>query len=581
MQYRFIQLMVCGWLLTHCLMSGAATPKFWTNPQLQDQLNAWVSAHPELVRFRSIATSRRANSVWLVELGNETEIDRAKRPAMLLVAGIEGNDQIGTATALAWVEHLLSSPESRSVLEKNTVYVLPRVNPDAAMAYFERPQMERAATYLPHDDDHDGLVDEDGGEDLNNDGLITAMRVQDPDGEYILDPTDPRLLLKADKARGEVGAWRLLTEGRDNDGDEEWNEDGAGGVNLNRNFPYQFKYFAPSAGQHPMSEMETRALADFVVGHSNIGIVFTFGASDNLMKTPEGKEEGGQRPPTSLHKDDVAFYRELGKSWRESLSLKKELTGVTEPGTFSDWIYFHRGRLSLAARTWSPGVQVELDKSGQNPEENPKQSDSDSASKRSESNDKPDPKPKPDSDNRNEEDRAFLKWLDRHAPQAFLPWKEIEHPDFPGKKVEIGGFAPFARTNPPEALLGPLVEKQVKYLTELAGKLPRVGIRSATAKHLGNSVFELKVEIENTGYLPTSLAQGRLTREVLPTRLLLEVPESAILSGARRTNFEGIEGSGGKREARFIVYDKDRGRVRVELVSTLGGTAEAEIELAR
>ena len=33
------------------------------------------------------------------------------------------------------------------------------------------------------------------------------------------------------------------------------------------------------------------------------------------------------------------------------------------PGTFSDWIYFHRGRLSLAARPWSPALQLALGKS--------------------------------------------------------------------------------------------------------------------------------------------------------------------------------------------------------------------------
>src|SRR6185503_11696796 len=172
--------------------------------------------------------------------------------------------------------------------------------------------------------DHDGLVDEDGPDDLNGDGLITSMRIEDPEGEFILDPTDSRLLIKADKTKGEKGVWRLLSEGRDNDHDDEWNEDGPGGVNFNRNFPYNYKFFAPWAGLHQVSEIETRALADFVVAHPNIGIVFTFGAADNLIQTLKS-EAGGKRPPTAISDDDIPYYRELGKAWREELGLKKEL----------------------------------------------------------------------------------------------------------------------------------------------------------------------------------------------------------------------------------------------------------------
>jgi hypothetical protein len=35
-------------------------------------------------------------------------------------------------------------------------------------------------------------------------------------------------------------------------------------------------------------------------------------------------------------------------------------------------------------------------------------------------------------------------------------------------------------------------------------------------KHLGESVYDITVHVENTGYLPTQLAQGGLTREYYP-----------------------------------------------------------------
>src|SRR5262249_10571774 len=182
------------------------------------------------------------------------------------------------------------------------------------------------------------------------------------------------------------------------------------------------------------------------------------------------------------------------------------------------------------------------------------------------------------SDGRGEEERAFLKWVEVNAPELFVPWKTFAHPDFPGKTVEIGGFAPFAKTNPPEKLLEDWAKKHGHFLTELAGKLPRVGIRRTTVIPLGESVYDVRVQVENTGYLPTSLAQGNITREVYATRVVLtNITDKAILSGTKRTMLGAIEGSGGMKEVRWVIHAK--GKLDLEVVSMLGGTVNASIEL--
>ncbi len=61
--------------------------------------------------------------------------------------------------------------------------VAPLLNPDAARADFTTPRCERTSNGNPLDDDLDMQVDEDGPDDLNQDGLITSMRVKDPEGE--------------------------------------------------------------------------------------------------------------------------------------------------------------------------------------------------------------------------------------------------------------------------------------------------------------------------------------------------------------------------------------------------------------
>jgi hypothetical protein len=101
----------------------------------------------------------------------------------------------------------------------------------------------------PVDDDKDGRFDEDSPEDLNGNGLI----------EDLWNTTDPLL-------------WEwLATEGVDNDGDGQNAEDMVGGVDLNRNYDYEWEH-APTGGEQyrgtsPFSEPETCAIRDFVTGH--------------------------------------------------------------------------------------------------------------------------------------------------------------------------------------------------------------------------------------------------------------------------------------------------------------------------
>jgi hypothetical protein len=557
--------------------------EYYNNKSLGRRLASLAEGNPGLVRVESFAQSIGKRKVWLVELGKGTKQDRQVRPAMLVVAGIEGNDLIGCTSAVTWVEHLVGQYENDAeiakLLQTTTIYIVPRLNPDAAENFFAQPQWETSSNDKPVDDDHDGLVDEDGPDDLNNDGLITRMRIEDPEGRYILDPKDNRLLLDADHLKGEAGAWRYWIEDVDNDRDERWNEDGRGGVNFNRNFPFNYKFFAPDAGVHQVSEPETRALADFVVEHPNIGIVVTYGAADNLSKTPKGEAPPGRREPiTEIHKGDEGYFRVMGELYRESLGLEKELEGTSEPGTFSDWMYFHRGRLSLAAKPWSPSVAVELSKAAEKENEGPddkaeEQEQQDSGSK-PEKSDK-----RADKDKRNEQERKELKWFDEHAPEAFVEWQAIEHPDFPGKRVEVGGYRPFALTNPPAEMVDDVAAKQADFLTKAVQKLPRIGVRKIECRHLGRSVYEVEIQVENTGFLPTVLEHGRTTREVHPTRLVMELEDESFLSGSRITNLPAIRGSGGMLELRYIVRIPEREKIDFEVVSMLAGKVKGSVEL--
>ena len=560
--------------------------QYYDNKSLSRHLASLAEQNPDLVRVSSIAQSTGKRRVWLVEVGKGAEQDRKTRPAMLVVAGAEGNDLAGCSIAVSWIEHLIEQYESNAkiakLLKSTTLYVVPCLNPGAAEHFFAEPKLETSSSDKPVDDDHDGLIDEDGPEDLNGDGLITSMRIEDPEGKYILDPADNRLLIKADHLKGQAGAWRYLSEGIDNDHDEMWNEDDTGGVNFNRNFPYNFKFFAPDAGVHQVSEAETHALADFVIEHPNIGIVLTYGTADNLLKTPPGAPSVRRKPMTAIDKDDVGYYRAMGELYRKALGLSKELESVSCPGTFSDWMYFHRGRLSLAAKPWSPAIAVELSgaekkKKKTTQAEDEKEDATDPALKKENKNTEADSKA--DADKRNEKERRELKWFDKYAPQAFVKWQAIEHPDFPNQRVEVGGYCPFALTNPPADMIEQIAAKHTDFLTTIAQRLPRIGIRNIESRHLGQSVYEVKIQAENTGFLPTSMAHGQTTREVYPTRLIIELDDEFFLSGTRITNLPVIRGSGGMAQTRYIIRTSNRKKIDFKVISMLAGRVSGTIEL--
>jgi hypothetical protein len=578
-----------------------------SHAQITERLGLLAAQRPDLARIESFGPGLQQHSLTLTRrLSGEA---RTQQPALLVVSGLEPNDLAGPVAVVTAAETLaaqsLTNEATRRVLESVSVIFLPLAIPGES-PWLRRPRDERSTLNTPAvDEDHDGRLDEDGPEDLNGDGLITSMRVEDPAGEFILDPTDDRLLIKADRTRGEVGAWRLLEEGRDSDGDEAWNEDGPGGVNPNRNFPANFRFFATDAGTHPMSEAATRALADLVIALPNIAAVLTLGAADNLSQAPKG-EPGGKRPATTVHETDLPWITELGKAWRKALGLEKESPGSSPPGTFSDWVYFHRGRLSLAARPWFPALAADFTRSlaatntnspGTNTAQATNATTTTNATTSSvsgpvkseaattnavsaptpESPKKPDAKPEPEK--RNEEDRAYLRWLDTNAPSGFVRWQRVDHPDFPGRRVEVGGFAPWSKTNPPESLVESLARRQAAFVVDLAGKLPRIGIRRTEAKARGKGVFEIRAEVENLGWLPTVLAHGETTREVNPTRVTLGLEDSKILSGTRTQRLGPIPGSGGMREVRWVVLAGDTRELEIEVVTTLAGRAKTRVSL--
>jgi hypothetical protein len=254
-------------------LSGQEKLNYQSPAEVISSLKKLVSAHPGECRLSSIGKSHGGLDIYLLEIAaGKNKVKPENRQSVLVVANSEGKHLPGTEAALEMAETILSAYEEdkdwTDFLNERTIYIIPVLNPDAASAYFSSPRLERTYNQHPVDEDNDGLTDEDGPEDLNGDGLITMMRVKSPEGRWIVDPGEPRLMRQADPKKGEKGEYLLYTEGKDSDGDGEINEDGPGGVEINRNFLHDFEYYNKRAGLYPGSESETQAVLRFMFDHN-------------------------------------------------------------------------------------------------------------------------------------------------------------------------------------------------------------------------------------------------------------------------------------------------------------------------
>ncbi len=520
-----------------------------------------------------IALGRSRGGRELFALRIAADAARAdEQPAILVVANVEGSRPWTSTLALHHAEQLAAraaDPQIAAALANTTYYIVPCANPDAHERRFAAVRSEREATGPGLDDDRDGRAGEDPPSDVNGDGQLTLLRVLDPRGEWISDPADERALIKADKNRGESGRWRVWSEGRDLDRDERVAEDDPLDACVNRNFPAEWKEHAPASGAFPTDEPETLALCEALLQRPQIALVVSYGAYDNLVEKPKAVAADARNkrvPAPGVVEADANLLVELGKRYVE-LTGAKHKGRALEGGEWHTWAYAHCGVWSLAINPW----ELPLD----TPE--PKREDAAPAGETGAGEAPTETKPAARADAKKDkreasDDAKRLRWIDAHGGESwrFLPWTAFEHPELGA--CEIGGFAPFARSEPPEPERAELARKQLEFLTSLAGDLARVRIDEFSARALGAGLYELRGAVANPARLPFTSASAVRMRSLRPARLELELANGAqLVAGERIQLVRELEGSGGRFEARWLVRARSLDDVRLELVTQHAG----------
>jgi hypothetical protein len=246
---------------------AVAYDHFYTYEELTETLRAWASEAPKLCALDSIGASYEGRDIWLVTVTNTETGDHLDKPGFLIEANIHSMEWTGCAAALHLIHRLLTQygkdDQVTRALDTRVFYVIPRLNPDGAERGLEERRFIRSSVRpYPREEPEDGLRIED----VDGDGRVLDMRIEDPNGAWRPHPDEKGLLVRRDPVDGpdEGPFYRLLGEGRIE------NYDGVTikiplpleGLDLNRNFPAEWapEHEQRGAGPYPTSEPEVRAM---------------------------------------------------------------------------------------------------------------------------------------------------------------------------------------------------------------------------------------------------------------------------------------------------------------------------------
>jgi hypothetical protein len=494
-----------------------------------------------------------------------------EKPALYVDGGLHAAELTGSAVATHLLMHLIAGygtdPRVTNLLDTHAFYIRPKFNPDGSDLVLREDQALRSSVH-PVDDDHDGVADDDPAQDLNGDGWITDMRVPDPEGPWYADPADPRLLRRVpDGEAFPSGArrYRTQSEGVDDDGDGRINEDGIGGLDLNRNFPrnWEREHLQPGAGEFPLSEPETYAAVRFIQDHRNIvGIVHGHTSGGFVYRLPSASA------PSRFPTDDLALIEHLGEEYTRSTGrpVRPSATHPTEHryGTLISWGYWDQGIIGWVPE-YSPGPEMWVTDY--------------------------------DGDGSIEPDEELRYDDEVLGGRYFVEWMPFDHPTL--GPVEIGGWKrKFWGQNPPREHLEEETVLQLPWILHLAEQAPRLVLDAPSVRAEADGTFVVEARVTNTGFLPTSLTgrgmvgtpgeDGRPASDqvVRPVHLSIEMEGAELVEGPARIAVGHLAGTGpylpGLAPAEAIATWRVRvgpggGAVRVRAASDKAGTVRSDM----
>ncbi len=546
---------------------------YYTYEQMNEALRALSRAYPDLATVEVVGKSDEGRDIYALTINNPKTGTPLSKPGVYVDGNIHGNEIQAGEVCLYLANRLLTNygriKDITEVVDRNVYYIIPVVNVDGRVHFFEdgNTSSTNRGLRIPVDSDRDGLFDEDGPDDLDGDGSITNMRIRDPFGRYKTDPEDPRLMVPVKP--GEQGEWTMLgQEGIDNDGDGRVNEDPPASVDGNRNWGmnWQPPYLTRGAGNYPFEGTGLKAIAHWMMARPNIIMVWAFHNTGGMFLRGPSFQEAGDFP-----QGDVAVYDFLGDHMEKIVPgyrymiVWKDLYATN--GDFTDFTDNILGAYSFVGELFQSDTETY---DGTHKRER---------GQRQQWGGSP------------ETERQRLLFDDNvNQGELFKEWTPYKHPLY--GDIEIGGWTKYSSRLPHPFMLQDMVHRNASAVIFTARQTPRVTMDVFEVTKLSSELWRVRVRLVNSGAIP-SVSFLTIRNRISPKDVLrVSGPNATVVGGGVLTNMWmdqvdykehkpevqmcQVPGSG-KVEYQFLV--SGRGNLKIEYESAKAGNVSQTIAL--
>ena len=482
--------------------------RWLSHEEMGERMQLMARTWPKFLTLSSMGNSYGGRELWVMTINNPDTGPELRKAGMYIEADVHGNEVQGSEVTLYTIWFLMENydrnPEIKRLVDERVFYIVPTVNPDGRDFFLYGTGSGARTGHVPVDSDGDGLFDEDGPDDLNENGVIEQIRKHVPgEGTHRISHNDPRLMEAVPP--GEKGDWVLLgSEGLDNDGDGRVNEDPPGGYDGNRNYgaDWQPEYVQGGAMDYPFQLPESRATQDWFAAHPNIGGLQTFHNSAGMILRPPGSAWEGDFQPS-----DIRVYDEIGENGERILPwFNYHITWqglYTIHGGSTDWASDGHGMIAFLNELWndnqafqSPLLTTQME------------------------------------DTRTPISRGLSSFFFDDFlmfGENFVEWAPFDHPEF--GKVEMGGWNKFGSRVNPRFMSMEVFHRNMAFTLYHADQMPLMSMGETQVVSLGDGMYKVRVDITNERVIPTITARAMATKAVRPDVLTVDGDVEIVAAG--------------------------------------------------
>lgn len=531
---------------------------------LTDQLTLLKECYPDWVELYSIGKSVEGRDLWCVQIADPgLSIPLEFRPAMLVTGNMHSVELAGSCQVLHLAQfltgELMKGEACPEKLRSQVWYLIPRISPDGAEKALENGARNRSRWIEARRSNC--LIPED----VDGNGRILEMRWKSETGKFRLSEKDPRIVVP--RQPGDQGPFYEATlEGTVEDWDGGEIRSLPARSDFNRNFPTREWRSIPDwigHGRYPLSEPETRAVADFVLAHPHITRAVDFHTGNFAVFRTFATRPAGWAPEA-----DKQLFNEIGKiaeqitgwpyvtSYEEIKGHGPNVDGTF--GTFKDWLYE-----SCGIPAYVPEMGMYYNYCGVEGKD----------------------LNLPPVEFTEKHNLALLAAHDADPERKlFYEWTPFQHPQL--GEVEIGGWDVLQWSNPPLPKgMEEACTKGTRFLARLAEYQAEITI-SQKVEPISQGLYRILLQVINSGRISTSVTEhGKSVYPDLQPEVEFSVAKGVSLEeGRSRTRIPHLPANGGQARMSWIVSLDPQtqpdliGNVRV--TSLRGIYAEASILLS-